>query len=198
MRKLNMKHGLTLIIFMVSLLVLNQASLAGTQDTDELKVIELTGTWSGSFHTTETDTDGNNAQATERVTLFGGGFKSNEGSGTFEAAVENPPVFPNPVGCPAGNVGIPNAVHENIVLRFRNGDLLFVNVPTHTGCADFNTLSFTFKEQGIITGGTGRFAGASGTFEDDTLAIALVLEPEFSFGSVSGEIKATIILNTPQ
>jgi hypothetical protein len=198
MRKLNVKHGLTPIIFIVNLLVLGPASLAGTQDTDESKVIRLTGTWSGSLHTTETDTDGINTQPFERVIIFGGGFNSNIDQGTFEGVAENPPFLPNPVDCPAGNFGLQNAVLEHIIFRFRNGDLLFVQVPTLTGCVDFNTLTLTFKEQGIITGGTGRFANATGTFEDDTIATALVFDPNFSFGYFFGDIRARIVLDIPK
>lgn len=193
MRQLNMKQTLTAMTFVVGFLGLGPASLTrATENPEGSKVIILTGAWSGSYHTTETDTDGDG----QVIIQFSGGFKSNLGKGTFDAVAENPDLLPNPTNCPPGNLGVPNPTLENIVLRFHTGDLLFVEVREHTGCFDPRTLTFTFLEKdAIIIGGTGRFANATGTFEDDTLAPLLLVKPTFRLGFLTGKIKARVTLD---
>jgi hypothetical protein len=52
------------------------------------------------------------------------------------------------------------------------GDFLFFKSTSGTACQDFSTFPtppfpFTFTETGAITGGTGKFSGATGTFTAD-------------------------------
>ena len=77
----------------------------------------------------------------------------------------------NPVFCDFDEFGYPRGVELQYVslsqvVRYKNGDLMFSeldpNVPS-TLCFNFiDNVSSTFEAYSIITGGTGRFEGATG------------------------------------
>jgi hypothetical protein len=72
--------------------------------------------------------------------------------------------------------GVANAATEFTLVqdvgidRFtETGDLLFFKSTSGTACQDFSTFPtppfpFTFTETGVITGGTGKYSGATGTY----------------------------------
>ena len=72
--------------------------------------------------------------------------------------------------------GVANAATEFTLVqdvgidRFtETGDLLFFKSTSGTACQDFSTFPtppfpFTFTETGVVTGGTGKYSGATGTF----------------------------------
>ncbi len=122
----------------------------------------------------------------------------NLGQVTAQALVEDVPAS-SPSGlCPAGTdvelaLGTVRAVH-----RFANGDLLFLKLLARTACIDFDTLTALAFEAGEFTGGTGRFAQATGTFTATSTAEIFVADPAGRvFGPFSGKIDGKISLPAP-
>jgi len=105
--------------------------------------------------------------------------------------------------------GTPNAgteftlVGEATVLRFEpTGDLLYNHDTSRTTCIDFSSgtppFPFVGSASGVIIGGTGKYAGASGshTVRSSGVILSLPSEPGFgSFAAFSGTTTGT--LTTP-
>ena len=81
------------------------------------------------------------------------------------------------------------------VITFKNGDQLWGEFTSGDACLDPASGEFYGSGQGTFTDGTGRFAGADGTFTVDfggnNLTIATL---GVGFGPIYGEIDGTIIL----
>ena len=81
------------------------------------------------------------------------------------------------------------------ITTFKNGDQLWGEFASGDMCLDTVTGEFYGSGQGVFTGGTGRFAGASGPFMVDfggkNLTIATL---GVGFGAIYGEIDGTVIL----
>jgi hypothetical protein len=158
--------------------------------------IPYKGTISGSFISTEIDAiPGDGVKAI--LGLFAVTTR-NLGQVTAQALVEDV-LATSPSGlCPPGTdqelaLGIVRAVH-----RFANGDLLFLKLLARTACIDFQTLTALAFEKGEFTGGTGRFAQATGSFTATSTGEIFVADPAGRvFGPFSGKINGTISLPTP-
>lgn len=78
-----------------------------------------------------------------------------------------------------------------------NGDQIYTQIVTRTQCYD-TVGRFTSTDTGRIVGGAGKFAGASGTFEQSSSGFFQYLDananPAQGFGSFSGKIEGTITL----
>ena len=78
-----------------------------------------------------------------------------------------------------------------------NGDQLYSQIVTRTQCFD-TAGRFTSTDTVRIVGGTGKFAGASGTFEQSFSGFFQYFDananPAQGFGSASGELEGTLIL----
>ena len=154
------------------------------------------GTISGPFISTEIDAipgDGVKAilgifsVATRRL-----------GPVTAQALIEDVPTT-SPSGlCPPGTdqelaLGTVRAVH-----RFANGDLLYLKLLARTACINFQTLTALAFEKGEFSGGTGRFAQATGSFTATSTAEIFVVDAAGRvFGPFSGHLDGTIILPAP-
>ena len=135
----------------------------------EAKVIKSKA--SGSFVSANFDFDHPDLSTPANST--NGVGRSNAGQITSQGANEYTPDL-NMKTCTVPG-GTPNAgteyklVQDVDVSRFENGDLLFLKSTSGTACQDFSTFPsppfpFTFTETGIVTGGTGKFSGATGTY----------------------------------
>ncbi|WP_374090554.1 hypothetical protein [Methylomicrobium lacus] len=117
---------------------------------------------------------------------------------TAQAFVEDIPVSTPTGNCKEGTdaeftLGTVRSIH-----RFPNGDLLYLNALTRSACLDFETLTVHTDEEGEFTGGTGRFAKATGTWRITGAANLWVIDPSVQFfGPFSGELSGTIITPTP-
>ena len=68
------------------------------------------------------------------------------------------------VSCGLGKVVIPYKKSSSVIRYDRDGSLLFSKLTSGAVCVDtFDNFSFTFMIEREITGGTGRFLGATGT-----------------------------------
>src|SRR2546422_6890443 len=137
--------------------------------------IPYRGTISGSFISTEIDAiPGDGVKAILGIFAV---TTRHLGQVTAQALVEDVPAT-SPSGlCPPGTdqelaLGTVRAVH-----RFANGDLLFLKLLARTACIDFQTLTAIAFEKGEFTGGTGRFAKATGTFSAISTAEIFVADP---------------------
>lgn len=71
---------------------------------------------------------------------------------------------PDGVFCGTDKVSIPYKTSSSVVRYDRDGSLLFSKLMSGAVCVDpLDNFSFTFVIEREITGGTGRFAGATGT-----------------------------------
>lgn len=172
---------------------------------------------SGTFISTPIDTNSDGIPAS--ISMLTGRGKP-FGPVTSEILTEGQILFDiggNPVPCetPDGKPGILNGlVQASGVYRLWNGDQIFTEAVSVDTCTD---AAACFDEQGnvkkgclfyglakgIITGGTGRFACASGSVEDTSNGLALVVDPKNQFfgaileSDVHGEISIARHCDTP-
>ena len=154
--------------------------------------LSLKASFSGSFVNTQSDTNGD----LQKGGLNTGGAKGTLGAETFQSVVEY--VFSGTGTCPNGNPGfnftlLPGTGHG--VGRFDStGDLIFTELSSATLCFDPITTIQFFSGTENITGGTGRFAEATGsdTFSGTGKTLFEDAAGNF-FGEFSGTLEGTII-----
>jgi hypothetical protein len=146
----------------------------------ETKVIKSKG--SGAFVSANFDFD--HPDLSSPGNYINGEAKSNAGNFTFQAVND---FAPDGKKCtvPGGvaNAGTEFTLTGEVgVSRFNaTGDLLFFKATSATVCQDFSafpTPPFPFidTETGIVTGGTGKYLGATGTFTATVKGAALTLD----------------------
>jgi hypothetical protein len=121
------------------------------------------------------------------------------GKRTIQVVSESVPTGPTSE-CPGG-VNIVDAPNEigfgTATSTFPNGDQLYSQLLTRTQCVLGGGKS-TASDTWTIIGGTGKFDGASGTYEQHVTVLIQVVDldanPHQPFGSVSGEFEGTITL----
>ena len=102
--------------------------------------------------------------------------------------------------CPGG-VSIVDAQHGigfgANTRTFPNGDQLYARLLTRTQCG-LGGGKFTGADTWTIVGGTGKFDGASGTFDVQSTSLCQAFDPNANppqcFGSFSAEFDGTLIL----
>jgi len=148
---------------------------------------------SGSYVSegTRIDTDGV-LRTADLVLTSGRG--SHLGETTTQSVVEWGSFEFNPSGCPEGKPYQALLVTGGFVIRRENGDLLTGTFSSGTNCADFPTTSGIFSLTGIFTGGTGKFAGASGgSLTVIGTAVPLITDSGgHQFGSVVSRTEGTL------
>jgi len=190
---MNIRH-LTLGIGMVLL-------LAGAGNSAEVKTKHVRCTVSATFVSgveTHLDTNGDGRSASAHQGIV----NCNIGRFFFHEAAEFRAPLPAPVTCPADTLEFPLQQLRAVRTEEKSGDQLFFEVATNDGTFCLKPADFTFSAtwQGTITGGTGRFAGASGSFELQATGKYLVTrEKEGIFGGF-GQFSAitTETLVTPK
>ena len=138
--------------------------LAGGLGRAEAKDKHFTSSYSGSGVDGDIDTNGDGTPAG----VFTGIGNSNLGRFVFTGEGEGLPTPVPNVHCPAGTLEFPLLQNTNVFFFQATGEqLIFTYTPGTTGCYDPTTFTFTYHFPGTFSGGTGRFAHATGTFEDD-------------------------------
>lgn len=88
--------------------------------------------------------------------------------------------------------------HGSYVIRTQKSDLFYGRVTSGTSCSDLTTSTFTYTANWEITGGTGRFEGATGSFTSTGTGIVLAVEqfPVFrmTHAALSGSSEGEIVL----
>lgn len=151
-------------------------------------------TFSGTFTSTQIDTNEDNSPA-NLLNFKGQGTVL--GRFSAQAITESQPasllcILPN------GEQGIElDNVQGSFVLRKEStGDLLFAEVTSQANCLTCPPAGCTFSiwQEHTITGGTGRFAGASGSTVATGIGEFLVGDPTGSFGFFTGKSEGEIDL----
>ena len=126
-------------------------------------------------------------------------LKSNLGKYTMQGVSEALPTGPT-AECPGGVsiIDAPNGIGAGTSTgTWPNGDQLYNRIVTSTLCSD-TAGRFTATETGLIVGGAGKFAGASGTYEASSRGFLQYFDPNANppqwFGSLRGEFEGTLIL----
>ena len=165
----------------------------------EAKDIPLKGTFAGTFLGTQMDLfplgnpDGVAAGwQTAEVT-------GNLGKRTNQSVIERVPTGPTQA-CPGGVfiIDAQNGIGFGTGTgTWPNGDQIYSQIVTGTACFD-TAGRFTSTDTSRIAGGTGKFAGASGTVEQTGTGFIQYFDakanPAQGFGSFSGEFEGTLIL----
>lgn len=129
---------------------------------------------SGNFIDTAIDTNEDGTQAN-----YFSGVATGSGGATYEGLVEI--AFIEPTGlCAAGEIQ-GDVVEYSIVRRYGNGDLLYSRLVDGTLCFDPAEGLANVIVNAELTGGTGRFADATGTYSADFTVELLVADP---FGGI--------------
>ena len=146
---------------------------------------------SGAFVPSNFDTnqDGNPG------VLYSAGAQGTFGKSTFEGLLEAT-LLPAPVNCDPGQEER-QIIVWSIVQRFENGDLLFSTLADGGGISCANSGQRTpFAVRADITGGTGRFEGATGSYEFKASTVLLLRDPDgvnvlqaARFGKIAGTIE---------
>lgn len=123
----------------------------------------------------------------------------NLGKRTSQGVTEAVPTGPT-AECPGGVfiIDAPNGIGFGTGTgTWPNGDQLYSQIVTRTHCLD-TAGRFTGTDTGRIVGGTGKFAGASGTVEQSYTGFAQYFDananPGQAFFSFNGEFEGTLIL----
>jgi hypothetical protein len=172
--------------------VANAKDNPGTSNKAETKELPWKAEFSGSSVGTQSDTNGDG----NKGSFYSMGMKGTLGAGTVQGVGEF--VFAGPGTCPNGNAGLtftvlPGTGHS--IYRFdRTGDLLF-NEFSATVCFDPITTIQFYSWVDTITGGTGRFVGATGSLSGSGTAKNLFDDGAGNFlGALSSTGEGTIIL----
>lgn len=161
-------------------------TLAATLGATAAQARILSETVSGNFVDTAIDTNGDGVAAAHFV-----GEAKGSGGASYQGLHE---VQFTPTGlCDPGQVeGI--IVAYSIVRRFSNGDLLFSKLVDGSFCFDPATGKANVAVSAEIIGGTGRFAGATGSYEIEYEVTALLPDPTggIAHGAFDGTVTGTI------
>ena len=151
---------------------------------------ELDMSFSGDFVPAPAKTDTNDDGRPGSLRTYEG--QSNFGNSNITILDEFAQPIP-PVNCPSDNLEF-DFVKGSFVIRVNNGDLLLGTIESGFSCFDPVARRSEIFEDGIITGGTGQFAGATGTVEITTNSIFqnTTAVNGFASGGSTGEFTGTI------
>jgi hypothetical protein len=173
--------------------------LAGTAGSDGARPKNVSCAFSATFDEgTETHIDTNNDGIS--ASLLQGIANCNIGRLFFREAYEFNAALPAPVTCPAGTVEFHLQQDHGVDIDEKTSDQLFYAFGPNGGisCVNFATLTFTFTSHGTYTGGTGQFAGATGSFDTQGSGSFLVVGSkggvDGDFGQLSGTLTGTLTL----
>jgi len=119
--------------------------------------------------------------------LFASAFtfqsKGSPGKATTQSVGEFKPMLPG-AGCDLQS----ELVQQSFVSTFNDGSMLFHVTTAAQTCITFLPFSFTGHLEGTITGGTGRFEGATGTWTTEFEAWAVGETVSAAIGTTKGTI----------
>jgi hypothetical protein len=165
-----MGHMKQLVGLCIGLMMIIIGSIAVAQDSAGGKTKVIRNKESGTFVAANFDFD--HADLSTPANYINGEGTSNAGKFTERAVDEFAPDG-HPCTVPGGTAGVGQEfthVGAVSVQRFTaTGDLLFFKSTSGTSCTDFSTFPtppfpFIATETGVVTGGTGKYSGATGTF----------------------------------
>jgi len=165
--------------------------LAGAGTSAEAKTQQVTCTFSGTFVSGETyiDTNGDGLSAGADQALE----NCNIGRFFTEEVSEYQAPLPAPETCPADTVELRLQQGHSVATKEKTGDQLFFELATNDATLCFNPSDFTFSVTavGTVTGGTGEFAGATGSTEAQATGKFLVTGEKGGVSGVFGQFSGT-------
>ena len=140
-------------------------------------------TASGWLIRTDVDIDDNGLTLSSITTFGKGTFGQSQSNEVSEVGIFVPPgEFCSFIPGVEIIVRLP-IVSRSSIIRYRNGDLLFANLatdgPPSSLCVDVNSPDNTSEVHMVITGGTGKFAGATGTLLMKVTSTRVLREADF-------------------
>jgi hypothetical protein len=143
--------------------------------------VTINQTFSGVVNPTMVDTNGDGEFAGAASFHATG----SPGRGTIQAIAEfSPMIFTGIPGCELHA----DLVQESFVETFKDLSMLFFEATEAENCVDLATFEISGRIAGIITGGTGRFEGATGDFSIDFEAIPVGVTQSVLIGTSTGTI----------
>lgn len=119
---------------------------------------------SGSSFITSSQDDGTPTPVTEAGTSLQSGIAKGSGSAIFSAQTVTEQPLPD-ARCPA-ELPVGNDLTTSVVLTYNDGSILSLTTTTDgTGSFCSDGVLFVAEFTGIVSGGEGRFEGATGTWE---------------------------------
>jgi hypothetical protein len=165
----------------------------GQTEANDLKTKDIDGSFAGTFLTTRIDLNNDGILAGWSTAVV----KGTLGESTNQGVVERVPVA-SPGVCSAGQVEFALVAGKAVGTLLKTRDQVFSQLTSSTFCFDPATGNFSGHDTGIITGGTGEFEGATGSFEQSFTGSTLLADPDpasrQSFGPFTGEFSGTITL----
>jgi hypothetical protein len=166
---------LPLISFVCACLILSAAAQA--------REITLNQRYSGNSLPTMVDTNGDGRTASH------GNFYVRGGPGqatvdSFNEFTDFAPYFVDGCDLRAGLVA------QTYVETFQDGSMLFYQATEAFLCLSLSTFVVDFEAKGVLTGGTGRFAGASGTWVNVGKGFSAGVE----MNAYEGTLKGTVVI----
>ncbi len=159
----------------------------------EARDIPIKGDFAGTFLTARIDLNNDGRLA------FGGTWveKSNLGESSAQFVIEDV-VVPPTGACPAGQLETALVAGSVVNTFLHTRDQLFTQTTSRILCFDFDTGVASAHAIATITGGTGKFAGATGSLDYRFTGVTLLadFDPASNqlFGSFTGTVEGTLIL----
>ena len=178
----------SLAVCLIMLLVMAIATGCNNDGNAQQSQTQFSSQLSGTYVSTEIDTNADGKKAVFTVLEGAGSLGSITAQGVGEWSN-----LLAPVTCPVGSTEA-TLVSGNWVLRTSNGDLIYTDFSSGTGCTNLSTGTATGSTEGSIIGGTGQFLNATGSVQASGTGTPLVSDPEGdSFGSLITTLTGTII-----
>ncbi len=155
--------------------------------------------FSGTFINSDFDVNKDGLKAGDNLE----GIKGGLGPGQLRAVVEF--VFDPDAKCPDGSNGFtlvtkdasgdPVVPWQAVVRLERSGDLILAEYAAATSCFDPSTAMQTFTNDLVVTGGTGRFEGATGVVLCEGTALTTLFDADGNyFGAQDGRCEFRVDL----
>lgn len=127
--------------------------------------------------------------------IFTGIANSNLGLFFEQGEAEFLPPLSTNVNCPADQFELPALQAHVVYTKEKSADQLFAELTSGTLCSDPKTRTSTFHATYKFTGGTGRFADATGSFDVDSTSHTFVLDKNGNiFAATNATAEGTLTL----
>ncbi|MDH3614410.1 MAG: hypothetical protein OES10_14170 [Gammaproteobacteria bacterium] len=152
--------------------------LSGAAQAGDIKIDQR---FSGVSHPTMVDTNGDEAFAS----TFSFQLKGSPGKATIQSVGEFTAFAPG--DCPDGGLRS-DLIQQSFVETFKDLSMLFFVTTTGHTCFNLSTFEIGGELSGIITGGTGRFEGATGSWTTKFEAFLVGQTVTATIGTTKGTI----------
>lgn len=179
--------------FTLGIALLLVVGAVGQAEAGDIKTKDTEGSFAGTSLTARIDLNNDGILAGWSTAVV----KGTLGESTNQGVVERVPVAA-PGVCSAGQVEFALVAGKLVGTFLKTRDQVFSQLTSSTFCFDPATGDFSGHDTGITTGGTGKFEGATGSFEQSYTGSTLLADPDPAsrqlFSRFTGEFSGTINL----